>query len=156
MAVYVNIVGRLGRNAEIIDGQRGQFVSFSLATDDYRKGERTTTWLRVNYNNVSLAKWLKKGCMVNVIGTETVRTYTDRDNNIQISRDVNASSVEFVYIGSGQTQSDGSSTSTTAKKGETKPSAPITTGTLKAPKAKPLPTPPSSNDNVDDDNDLPF
>lgn len=149
MAVNVNIVGRLGKDAEVISGQRGQFLSFSLATDEFKNGERGTAWLQVNYNNIKMAEWLKKGKMVTVIGTETVRTYQDRNGQTQVGRDVNAVSVEFVNIGSGQTQSD-SVTATSAK--ETRASAPITTGTLTPPKAVP---PVAETPSVDDD-ELPF
>ena len=149
MAVNVNIVGRLGKDAEVISGQRGQFLSFSLATDEFKNGERGTAWLQVNYNNIKMAEWLKKGKMVTVIGTETVRTYQDRNGQTQVGRDVNAVSVEFVNIGSGQTQSD-SASATSAK--ETRASAPITTGTLTPPKTVP---PVAETPSVDDD-DLPF
>ena len=148
MAVNVNIVGRLGKDAEVISGQRGQFLSFSLATDEFKNGERGTAWLQVNYNNIKMAEWLKKGKMVTVIGTETVRTYQDRNGQTQVGRDVNAVSVEFVNIGSGQTQSDSAS----AAPKETRPSAPITTGTLTPPKSA---VPVAETPSVDDD-ELPF
>ena len=147
MAVNVNIVGRLGKDAEVINGQNGQFLSFSLATDEFKNGKRGTAWLQVNYNNTKMAEWLKKGKMVTVIGTETVRTYQDRNGQTQVRRDINAVSVEFVNVGSGQTQSD----STTSN--ETKASAPITTGHLAQPKDVTPPTNSSSDQVIDD---LPF
>lgn len=147
MAVNVNIVGRLGKDAEVINGQNGQFLSFSLATDEFKNGKRGTAWLQVNYNNTKMAEWLKKGKMVTVIGTETVRTYQDRNGQTQVGRDINAVSVEFVNVGSGQTQSD----STTSN--ETKASAPITTGNLAQPKDVTPPTNSSSDQVIDD---LPF
>ena len=147
MAVNVNIVGRLGKDAEVINGQNGPFLSFSLATDEFKNGKRGTAWLQVNYNNTKMAEWLKKGKMVTVIGTETVRTYQDRNGQTQVGRDINAVSVEFVNVGSGQTQSD----STTSN--ETKASALITTGHLEQPKDV-TPPPNSSSDQVIDD--LPF
>lgn len=150
MAVNVNIVGRLGRDAELVNGQKGQFLSFSLATDEFKNGNRGTTWLRVNYNNTRMLEWLKKGKMVNVIGKETVSSYQDKNGQTQVSRDVNADSVEFVNIGSGQTQSESSNTQQTSNTtNETIASAPITTGNL---------TPPQNamaNSAVVDD-DLPF
>lgn len=118
--VNVNVIGRLGNDSEVINGKNGQFLSFRLATDDFKNGEKTTSWMRVTFNGekgVKMAEWLKKGRMVNVMGTEFVSIYTDKSGQPQISRDISANNVEFVNIGSGQTQSDTSSevTPTTGK-----------------------------------------
>ena len=110
--VNVNVIGRLGNDSEVINGKNGQFLSFRLATDDFKNGEKTTSWMRVTFNGekgVKMAEWLKKGRMVNVMGTEFVSIYTDKSGQPQISRDISANNVEFVNIGSGQTQSDTSS-----------------------------------------------
>lgn len=149
MAVNVNIVGRLGKDAEIITGQRGQFLSFSLATDEFKNGERGTAWLQVNYNNTKMSEWLKKGKLVTVIGTETVRTYQDRNGQTQIGRDVNAVSVEFVNVGSGQTQNDSSSVSAAPSKNDEEP---VTTGKLTPPQSV-VPQNPIPTEDIDD---LPF
>lgn len=148
MPVNVNVVGRLGKDAEVINGQKGQFLSFSLATDEFKNGERGTTWLRVNSNNVKMAEWLKKGKMVNVIGTETVRTYQDKNGSTQVARDVNAVSLEFVSIGSGQTTNESSTES--VQQSETNPATAITTGKLNPPKAATVYT------QAVEDDDLPF
>lgn len=146
MSVLINIIGRLGNDSEIIDGKNGKFLSFSLATDDFKGGEKTTSWFRVHYNGergIKLSEWLKKGRMVNVCGTETVSLWTDKSGNPQISRDVNALSVEFVSVGnSGQTQ-------TTTE--EVTP----TTGKLKEPKTKKK-TEPIVEESGDSEDDLPF
>lgn len=150
MAVNVNIVGRLGKDAEVINGQKGQFLSFPMATDEFKNKERCTVWLNVIYHNAKLAEWLKKGQAVNVIGTESVRLYQDRNGQTQISRDVNAINIDFVNAGSGKTQSDGAVTNETTSN-ETQPSTPITTGRL---------TPPQSEVSDDsssvNEDDLPF
>ena len=127
--VNINFIGRLGRDAEVIKGQKGDFLSFSVATDEYKNGNQTTTWMNVNYNNVRLAEWLKKGKMVLVTGTETVRTYTNKNGETQISRDVNANAIEFVNTSSGQTQDNSSEFATT----QTKAVAEVTTGSLVPP-----------------------
>jgi single-stranded DNA-binding protein len=154
--VNVNVIGRLGIDAEILDGKRGKFVSFRLAVPDFKDGEKTTTWMRVNYDGdraIKLAEYLKKGKMVNVQGSEFVSTYTDKAGAVQISRDITAHNIEFVSIGSGQTNSDTATTTSappvsTGKLAEPKPVA--------APKAidKPMPTVDTSSSDSDDD--LPF
>ena len=107
--VNLNVIGRLGADAEKINGKNGQFLSFRLATDDRANGEKITTWFRVTFNgdrSGKLAEYLTKGKLINVIGTETVSLYTAKDGSKQISRDINASSIEFVSIGSGNTQTE--------------------------------------------------
>lgn len=160
MSVNVNLVGRLGRDAEIVNGKNGQFLSFSVATDEYRNKQRETVWFNVMYNNLNLAQWLKKGKLVNINGTETVRLYQSKNGQTQIDRTINAGFVEFVSVGSGQTQNG---EATVSNETETQAKAPLTTGTLKAPQAAVKTTinvnPPTSSEiakeEVDDD-DLPF
>jgi len=153
--VNVNVIGRLGIDAEILDGKRGKFVSFRLAVPDFKDGEKTTTWMRVNYDGdraIKLAEYLKKGKMVNVQGSEFVSTYTDKTGAVQISRDITAHNIEFVSIGSGQTNSDtATATSTTSSV------PPVTTGKLAEPKPiAPPPTPTVDASSSDSDDDLPF
>lgn len=156
MAVNVNVIGRLGHDSEIMKNDNGEFLSFSLATDEFRHGNKSTTWLRVSYGNTKMAEWLKKGRMVNVIGVETVNTYTDKNGEVQISRNINADKIDFVSIGSGATQNNGSTA-----EGASSPQN-FTTGTLKKPTVSSVAqniTPPSANsimENKSDEDDLPF
>ena len=148
--VNVNVIGRLGNDSELVNGKNGQFVSFRMATDEFKNGEKGTAWFRVNYNGeraLKIQEWLKKGKLINVVGTETVGIYTDKNGQPQISRDINANHVEFVSVGSGQTQSD-TATETTVE--------PVT-GKVEKPKKATVP--PQSNEEVltfDDTDDLPF
>lgn len=155
MAVNVNVIGRLGRDAEIVKNERGDFLSFSLATDEFKRGNKTTTWLSVVLHDVKLAEWLKKGRMVNIIGTETINTYTDKNGTLQISRNVSADKVEFISVGSGATQNNTSDT-----EGNADVAATITTGVLSKPStvqatAKTANVNTAAIDNANDD-DLPF
>jgi single-stranded DNA-binding protein len=148
MSVLINVIGRLGNDSEVIDGKNGKFLSFSLATDDFKGGEKTTSWFRVAFNGeraIKMAEWLKKGRLVNVCGTETLSLYTDKSGSTQISRDINAFTVDFVSSGnSGQTQT----TSTATEE------IPVTTGKLKEPKTKKKEEPPVVTSEPEDD--LPF
>jgi single-strand DNA-binding protein len=152
--VNVDVIGRLGADAEVLNGKRGDFVSFRLATDDYVNNEKATTWFRVAFNGeraLKLAQYLKKGTPIFVRGTETVGTYTDRNGAVQVSREINAVDVEFIRVGtSGQTQTENSSEATP------EPS----TGKLIEPKAKKAVNvdPPMATESVSEntEDDLPF
>ncbi len=149
--VNVNVIGRLGHDSELVNGKNGQFVSFRMATDEFKNGEKGTAWLRVTYNGeraLKLQEWLKKGKLVNVVGSETVGIYTDKNGQPQVSRDINANHVEFVSVGSGQTQSD-MSVDEVAKA--------AVTGKVEKPKVATVP--PQTSEEVltfDDTDDLPF
>ena len=142
--VNVNVIGRLGADAELINGKNGQFASFRLAVDDRKSSEKITTWFRVTLNGERVGKlveYLTKGRLVNVIGTESVGTYQAKDGSTQVSRDINASNVEFVSVGSGSTVTESSTETTTEA---------VSTGTLKKPVATAAATASEPED------DLPF
>ena len=144
--VNVNVIGRLGADAELINGKNGQFLSFRMAVDDRVKNEKTTTWFRVTLNGDRVSKlveYLTKGKLINVIGTETVGIYNAKDGTPQISRDIAASNVEFVSVGSGSTASDSAV--------ETKGTTEVTTGKFEK---KPTVAATASADSSEDD--LPF
>ena len=144
--VNINVIGRLGADAELINGKNGQFASFRLAVDDRKDREKTTTWFRVTLNGDRVGKiveYLTKGKLVNVIGTESVGTYQAKDGSTQVSRDINASNVEFVSVGSGSTASDASTTESSTEV--------VSTGTLKK-----QPTIAATATSTEPEDDLPF
>lgn len=112
--INVNFIGRLGADAEIRTSKANrQYVALRVATDEYRNGERTTSWVNVTYvgdRALKVAPFLKKGSQVFVMGTETVSTYRTRTDEIGISRDVMADRIEFV--GSGNTNASHESSTT--------------------------------------------
>lgn len=149
--VNVEFIGRLGADSEVKVGKSGnQFLSFRIATDEYRNGKNEASWLNVVYTGeraIKLHQWLTKGKAVSVHGVENVGTYVDRNGQVQVSRDVMADRVDFVNVGgSGQTQSN---TSTTAQ-GQASVAAPTNiappAGTMKPQETTP----------ANDDDDLPF
>lgn len=156
--VNVNFIGRIGRDAETKTAQNGrQFVAFNVATDEYQRGEKTTSWLRVTYTGeraLKMAQYFTKGKLVNIIGSETVSTYQRQDGQTGISRDVLADKVEFVNSGSGHTHDDQAAASADC-------------GTLERPLAQTVPPAPAPTSSipqqvaaaaapVEDDDDLPF
>ena len=110
--VNVNFCGRLGADAEVRQMPDGsQFLSFNVAVRDIKKKEKITTWIRVRYDNVGLGQFLKKGSNVYVSGIESVSLYTNKNNEVQISRDVKAHAIEFV----GGNNSENTSSTTTVQ-----------------------------------------
>ena len=149
--VNVEFIGRLGADSEVKTGKSGnQFLSFRVATDEYRNGKNEASWLNVVYTGeraIKMHQWLTKGKAVSVHGVENVGTYVDRNGQTQVSRDVMADRVDFVNVGgSGQTQSN----STTTTQGQANVAAPTNiappAGTM-----KPQETTPAK-----DEDDLPF
>ena len=64
--VTINVIGRLGADAEVVNGTKGQFVSFRMASNEKRvvDGERKeiTSWFKVTLNGdrfLKLAEYLK-------------------------------------------------------------------------------------------------
>jgi len=144
--VNINVIGRLGADAELINGKNGQFVSFRLAVDDRKNNTKITSWFRVTLNGDRAGKiveYLTKGKLINVIGTESVGTYQAKDGSTQVSRDISASNIEFISSGSGSTSSDSEST---IEHVETS----VSTGDFK----KPLPK--TEVDSTEPEDDLPF
>lgn len=149
--VNVEFIGRLGADSEVKVGKSGnQFLSFRVATDEYRNGKNEASWLNVVYTGeraIKMHQWLTKGKAVSVHGVENVGTYVDRNGQTQVSRDVMADRVDFVNVGgSGQTQSNSSTTT----QGQANVAAPTNiappAGTM-----KPQETTPAK-----DEDDLPF
>lgn len=149
--VNVEFIGRLGADSEVKTGKSGnQFLSFRVATDEYRNGKNEASWLNVVYTGeraIKMHQWLTKGKAVSVHGVENVGTYVDRNGQTQVSRDVMADRVDFVNVGgSGQTQSNSATT--------TQGQANVASPTNIAPPAgtmKPQETTPTK-----DEDDLPF
>ena len=149
MAVKVNVIGRLGADAEVRESKNGKFVTFRVATDEFKNNTNETVWLSVSDftpRTLKLAEYLKKGKLIDLSGVETCRIYNDKNGQPQIARDIISDRVEFVNTGSSGTTS--STTSETTVSG----GIPTDCGTLKPPTPQPAMASVSS---VEDD-DLPF
>ena len=103
MAVNVQIIGRLGADAEMRTSKNGNaFVAFRVATDEYRNGNNETVWMNVSDNTdktKKMSQYLTKGKMVCVYGTESVSIYHDKNGAPQVSRDIWSDRVDFVNAG---------------------------------------------------------
>lgn len=148
MAVKVNVIGRLGADAEVREGKNGKFVTFRVATDEYKNNTNETIWLSVSDftpRTLKLAEYLKKGKLIDVSGIESCRLYNDKNGQTQIARDILADRVEFVNAGA-------SGNTTTTTEATTTSNIPTDCGTLKPP----TPQPSMVSSAVDEEDDLPF
>ena len=118
--VNINFIGRLGADAELKTAKSGrQYVSMRVATDEFKKGEKSTSWLNVTYTGdraLKMHEYLKKGSAIVVMGVETIDTYqSTKTGETMFSRDVIADRVDFVGLGkSGDTQSNEATADTSA------------------------------------------
>ncbi len=99
----VNIVGRLGNDAEVKMLQNGQAViKFSVATSEKWKDKTTgeqkerTEWHRCVYftKSANLAQYLTKGTMIGVQGSMTYGSY-EKDGVKHHTADVKVNQVHF-------------------------------------------------------------
>ena len=136
--------GRLGRDAELKEGKNGQFIKFSVATDGIKKD--VTYWADVISSSpsvVRLSPYLTKGKPVLITGDIRAEIYTDRNQQPQIAYRVNATSLQFINVGSGRTDSDSATIDAPVE-----PQVPV----VDEPKTKPAVTPGP----IEAEEDLPF
>ena len=154
--INVNVIGRLGADAEILNGKNGgQYVRFRLATDDFKNGEKTTTWISATFSGeraLAVAQYLKKGSHLSISGRQELNIYNDRNGQPQIGVTVIVHNIDFVSSGNSEKSEDNAQnniTTGTPVKGATAPKA-ESVPTAAAVTAPPAPTA------QDNDDDLPF
>lgn len=140
-------VGRLGKDSEIKKTAGGKdFLSFSVAVDERRKGETVTDWWNCSWygeNAIKMAQWLKKGSLISFSGDFAgARIYQNKNNENVVSLDVMINSVSFVSVGKGNGENN---THQTPNTGNFEPTA--------SPQPAPAPQPAQAPVM---DNDLPF
>lgn len=151
--IQVNFNGRLGADAEVRQSKEGkEFITFSVAVNEKRNGEKKTTWMRVRSDNMRIAPYLKKGSLVFVSGNEDVNTFIDKNGSTQVSRDVRAHNIDFISIGIANGENSGDRATNTTTTTVTEPITPtamsMNCGTLQ-PQA-------TASQVQDDTDDLPF
>jgi len=101
----ITIVGYLGRDPELRYTAQGTAVcKMSIATTEKRKNvagltEEHTTWFRVTAwgRQAELSnEYLTKGRQVYIEGRLRLEEYTDREGNLRVSPEVNATDVQFI------------------------------------------------------------
>lgn len=101
--IYTHFIGRIGQDCKTIIGEHGNFISLDLAVDNYTKGEKSTTWVRVRSkrpNHLKLGQYLTKGKLILVEGTLNEPTiWTDKDGNNHVQLAISADNINFVNFG---------------------------------------------------------
>ena len=72
------IIGRLTKDGQIQENEKGGFLKFSVAVDDGYGANKGTIYFDVDYNRTQIAQYLKKGTQVGVSGELKTREYNGR------------------------------------------------------------------------------
>ena len=100
--IHAHIIGRIGKDCQVISGTHGSFMSMNIAVDDYSKGQNVTTWVKVRSsreNHIRLSEYLTKGRLVLVEGTLSSSLWVDKSGENQIQLSITAESVDFINVG---------------------------------------------------------
>lgn len=74
----ITIVGRLTKDSEVQQNDKGGFVRFSVAVDDGYGQDKGTMFFDVNYNRTQISQYLLKGTSVAVSGELKAREYNGK------------------------------------------------------------------------------
>ena len=74
----ITIVGRLTKDGEVQQNERGEFVRFSVAVDDGYGVNKSTMFFDVTYNRAQIAQYLTKGTNVAVTGELKAREHNGK------------------------------------------------------------------------------
>ena len=101
--IHTHVIGRVGKDAEVRKGKKGDFMSMDIAVDNFVKGEQTTTWVRVRSNranHINLAQYLKKGKLLLVEGVlGEPEIWQDKQNVQHVQLSIVADSITFISTG---------------------------------------------------------
>lgn len=95
------VTGRLGADAEIRTSQKSglNYIQFSMGNNEASEKDGKTYWFTVrgyNTNLLNIAKYLKKGHAVSVMGRlETSGYVSNKTNQIEVSHTILADSIQF-------------------------------------------------------------
>jgi len=126
--LYTHFIGRIGKDAKVINGSNGDFLSVDVAVSDYFKGQETTTWIRLRSNrHLNLAKWLTKGKLILVEGTLSKPSiWTDKEGSEHVQLSVMADNIHFVNAGKKKDAGNHETPQETTEKGTPKNDMPFT------------------------------
>lgn len=74
----ITIIGRLTKDGEVQENEKGQFVRFSVAVDDGYGMNKSTMFFDVTYNRTQIAQYLTKGTTVGVTGELKAREHNGK------------------------------------------------------------------------------
>ena len=146
----IQIIGRIGKDAEVKDFNNNKVINFSVAVSEKftnkQTGEITTNTLWFECakwgNNTSVAQYIKKGGQIFVKGKINNRAWLDQNGTPQVTNGINVFEIEL--LGS-------KDDSTPQPQGQRSPSTAPT-----IPPVNEQPFQPSSSGEGEDDDNLPF
>jgi len=98
----IEIIGRVGSDAEVKDLGQNQVINFSVAVSEtYVKNNEkvtNTTWFEISKwgNNTSVAQYIKKGGQIFVSGKVSNRAWVKEDGTAQVVNGINAFEIELL------------------------------------------------------------
>ena len=114
--IHTHVIGRVGKDAEVKNGKKGDFMSMDIAVDNFVKGEQTTTWVRVRSNranHINLAQYLKKGKLLLVEGVlGEPEIWEDKQHVQHVQLSIVADSITFISTGKQKEEVKSEDTST--------------------------------------------
>lgn len=101
--IHTHVIGRVGKDAEVKNGKKGDFMSMDIAVDNFVKGEQATTWVKVRSNranHINLAQYLKKGKLLLVEGVlGEPEIWEDKQHAQHVQLSIVADSITFISTG---------------------------------------------------------
>lgn len=90
------ILGNIGRDAEIKTINGKEYISFSVASTEKENGEDVTRWISVlaSFNNSSIVQYIKRGQQVFVSGRYSDKLYTHK-SGVGIDRQIFAGTIQL-------------------------------------------------------------
>ena len=114
--IHTHVIGRVGKDAEVRKGKKGDFMSMDIAVDNFVKGEQATTWVRVRSNranHINLAQYLKKGKLLLVEGVlDEPEIWEDKQHVQHVQLSIVADSITFISTGKKKEEVKSEDTST--------------------------------------------
>lgn len=120
MLLNLQIIGHLGRDAEINNVNGNSVVNFSVAHSEKFKdsqGVQTerTTWVSCSlWQKDQLAQYLKKGTLVYISGTPEVRAYMGKDGQPKAEQRLRVAMIKLLSAGTARADQPAEASTTPA------------------------------------------
>ena len=98
----IEIIGRVGSDAEVKDLGGNQVINFSVAVSEtfIKNNEKVTntTWFEISKwgNSTTVAQYIKKGGQIFVSGKVSNRAWINNDGKAQVTNGINAFEIELL------------------------------------------------------------
>ena len=100
----IQVIGRIGKDAEVKDFGNSQVINFSVAVSEKYTNKQTgeittnTTWFECAKwgNNTSIAQYIKKGGQIFIEGKTNNRAWVDQSGTPQVTNGINVFEIELL------------------------------------------------------------